>query len=220
MHFYRKSWFDLFKEQFISLLNFGQNHFVQLRWNLFSVWLPITNAQCIQHSQAMLDCGVCELAHSFFHWWLFMLNVLIRVLTEFPISYSDKWLFICVLTRIPVSCSHTWLFLMVINDTILCWFRVLTGSLWWLRCGTETSSCPRMSWLARGPSPWIESSPPTSSKSQWVVVLVWKDRQIYHKVLCVCHDKDNVCRINWNVILRSKALKGPRLWADMEIFFM
>ena len=22
---------------------------------------------CIQHSQAMLECGVCELAHSFFH---------------------------------------------------------------------------------------------------------------------------------------------------------
>ena len=23
--------------------------------------------RCIQHSQAMLECGVCELAHSFFH---------------------------------------------------------------------------------------------------------------------------------------------------------
>ena len=30
-----------------------------------------------------------------------------------------------------------------------------------------------------------------------------KYRQIYHKVLCVCHDKDNVCRIKRNVILRS-----------------
>ena len=29
---------------FISLLNFGQNYFVQLRWNWFSVQLPITNA--------------------------------------------------------------------------------------------------------------------------------------------------------------------------------
>ena len=36
--------FDLFKEQFISLLNFGQNYFLQLRWNWFSVWLPVTNA--------------------------------------------------------------------------------------------------------------------------------------------------------------------------------
>ena len=44
MHFYRKCWFDLFKEQFISLLNFGQNYFVQLRWNWFSVRLPLTNA--------------------------------------------------------------------------------------------------------------------------------------------------------------------------------
>ena len=44
MHFYRKCWFDLFKEQFISLLNFGENYFVQLRWNWFSVWLPVTNA--------------------------------------------------------------------------------------------------------------------------------------------------------------------------------
>ena len=24
--------------------------------------------RCIQHSQAMLERGVCELAHSFFHW--------------------------------------------------------------------------------------------------------------------------------------------------------
>ena len=33
-----------FKEQFISLLNFGQNYFVQLRWIWFSVRLPVTNA--------------------------------------------------------------------------------------------------------------------------------------------------------------------------------
>ena len=44
MHFHRKCWFDLFKEDFISLLNFGQNYFVQLRWNWFSVRLPFTNA--------------------------------------------------------------------------------------------------------------------------------------------------------------------------------
>ena len=44
MYFYRKCWFDLFKEQFISLLNFGQNYFVQLRWIWFSVRLPLTNA--------------------------------------------------------------------------------------------------------------------------------------------------------------------------------
>ena len=24
--------------------------------------------RCIQHSQAMLECGVCELTHSFFHY--------------------------------------------------------------------------------------------------------------------------------------------------------
>ena len=44
MHFYRKCWFDLFKKQFISLLNFDQNYFVQLKWNWFSVWLPVTNS--------------------------------------------------------------------------------------------------------------------------------------------------------------------------------
>ena len=32
------------KEQFISLLNLGQNYFVQLRLNWFSVRLPVTNA--------------------------------------------------------------------------------------------------------------------------------------------------------------------------------
>ena len=40
--FYRKCWFDLFKGHFISLLNL--NYFVQLRWNWFSVRLPVTNA--------------------------------------------------------------------------------------------------------------------------------------------------------------------------------
>ena len=44
MHSYRKCWFDLFKEQFISHLNFGQNCFAQLRWNWFSVRLPVTYA--------------------------------------------------------------------------------------------------------------------------------------------------------------------------------
>ena len=44
MHFNGKCWFDLFKEQFISLLNFCQNDFVQLRWNWFSVGLLLTNA--------------------------------------------------------------------------------------------------------------------------------------------------------------------------------
>ena len=43
MHFYKKCWFDLFKKQFISYLNFGKNYFVQLRWNWFSVRLPVTN---------------------------------------------------------------------------------------------------------------------------------------------------------------------------------
>ena len=32
------------REQFISPLTFGQNYFVQLRWNWFSVRLPVTNA--------------------------------------------------------------------------------------------------------------------------------------------------------------------------------
>ena len=71
MHFYRKCLFGLFKEQFISLMNFGQNYFVQLRWNWFSVrlsvWMFGNAIRCIQHFQAMLERGVCELAHSFFH---------------------------------------------------------------------------------------------------------------------------------------------------------
>ena len=42
--FYRKCWFDHFKEQFISLLNFGQNYLAQLGQNLYNVRLPVTNA--------------------------------------------------------------------------------------------------------------------------------------------------------------------------------
>ena len=57
MHFYRKCWFDPFEEQFISpfLSDFP------------SLMLGIA-IHCIQHSQAMLERGVCELAHSFFHY--------------------------------------------------------------------------------------------------------------------------------------------------------
>ena len=56
MHFYRKCWFDPFDEQFISpflsdcpFLMLG----IAIHW--------------IQHSQALLERRVCELAHSFFH---------------------------------------------------------------------------------------------------------------------------------------------------------
>ena len=60
-----------FKKQFIFHLNFGQHYFVQFRWNWFSVqycpslMLGIAIC-CIQLS--FLEPGVCELAHSFFHW--------------------------------------------------------------------------------------------------------------------------------------------------------
>ena len=56
MHFYRNCWFDPFEEQFIS-------PFLSDCPSLM-LWIAI---HCIQHSQAMLERGVCELAHSFFH---------------------------------------------------------------------------------------------------------------------------------------------------------
>ena len=56
MHLYRKCWFDPFEEQFISL-------FLS---DCPSLMLGIA-IHCIQPSQAMLESGVCELAHSFFH---------------------------------------------------------------------------------------------------------------------------------------------------------
>ena len=56
MHFYRKCWFDPFEEQFIS----------PFLSDCLSLMLGIA-IHCIQHSQAMLERGVCELAHSFFH---------------------------------------------------------------------------------------------------------------------------------------------------------
>ena len=54
MHF---CWFDPFEEQFIS----------PFLSDCPSLMLGIA-IHCIQHSQAMLERGVCELAHSFFHW--------------------------------------------------------------------------------------------------------------------------------------------------------
>ena len=45
--FYRKCWFDLFKEQFISLLNFCQKNFVQLFcpnvWNCHSLYTAFSS---------------------------------------------------------------------------------------------------------------------------------------------------------------------------------
>ena len=61
----------ILKEQFRSLLNFGQNYFDNSDETGFlsdcpSLMLGIAIC-CIQHSQAMLERGGCELAHSFFH---------------------------------------------------------------------------------------------------------------------------------------------------------
>ena len=64
---YRKFWFEFLKEEFIFLLNFDQNYFVQLWWNLCSTCIPKTTLFDVKHSQAMLKRGVCELAHFFFH---------------------------------------------------------------------------------------------------------------------------------------------------------
>ena len=66
MHFNRKCWFDLFKEQFISLLNFGQNYFgatqtkhcLELPFALYTAFWSNVGA------------WVCELAQSFFHHYL------------------------------------------------------------------------------------------------------------------------------------------------------
>ena len=56
MHFYRKCWFNPFEEQFIS----------SFLSDCPSLMLGIA-IHCIQHSQAMFERGLCELAHSFFH---------------------------------------------------------------------------------------------------------------------------------------------------------
>ena len=56
MHLYRKCWFDPFEEQFIS----------PFLSDCPSLMIGIA-IHCVQPSQAMLERGVCELAHSFFH---------------------------------------------------------------------------------------------------------------------------------------------------------
>ena len=56
MHFYRKCWFDPSEKQFIS----------PFLSDCPSLIIGIA-IHCIQHSQAMLERRVCELAHSFFH---------------------------------------------------------------------------------------------------------------------------------------------------------
>ena len=78
MCFYRKCWFDLFKERFISLLNLAKvilcnSDETSFLSDCLSLMHEIANP-CIQHSQAMLERGLCELAHSFFHWISFRLG--------------------------------------------------------------------------------------------------------------------------------------------------
>ena len=75
MHFYRKCWFDPSEEQFIS----------PFLSDCPSLMLGIA-IHCIQHSQAMLERGVCELAHSFFHCFSCFI-----VFSEFPKSKNLKW---------------------------------------------------------------------------------------------------------------------------------
>ena len=70
MHCYRKCRFDLFKEQIISLWTlakiFCATQMKLVLSDCSSLMFGIA-IRCIQHSQAMLERGLCELAHSFFH---------------------------------------------------------------------------------------------------------------------------------------------------------
>ena len=87
MYFYRKCWFDPFEEQFMSpFLSDCQ-----------SLILGIA-IHCIQHSQAMLERGVCELAHSFFHFFIFFLQFFVCFGFWF-LSFQDVFHLIC---------SHIW----------------------------------------------------------------------------------------------------------------
>ena len=69
--FYRKCWFDPFEEQFKS----------PFLSDCPSLMLGIA-IHCIQLSQAMLERGVCELAHSFFH---------PRIFHHYNIYFKDLW---------------------------------------------------------------------------------------------------------------------------------
>ena len=82
MHFYRKCWFNPFEEQFISP---------------FLSDCPSLMLGIAIHSQAMLERGVCELAHSFFHLMMFY--------DDFNINWQNdsEWeeFFGCWFTNIP-----------------------------------------------------------------------------------------------------------------------
>ena len=42
---------------------------------------------CIQHSQAMLERGVCELAHSFFHFFILYEGIGVLTVNDLKLSY-------------------------------------------------------------------------------------------------------------------------------------
>ena len=105
MHFYRNCWFYLFKEQFISHLNFGQNYFeTGFVSDCPSLMLGIA-IRCIQHFQAMLERGVCELAHSFFH-----LGYVISFTYKVPLGKGNS----CLCKRKMIFITRLWIYMDVI----------------------------------------------------------------------------------------------------------
>ena len=73
MNIYRKYWFNLFSQSyaFFELRNLPKIKVTtcflsdcQSLIIMIGIAIP-----CIQHSQAMLERGICELAHSFFHFY-------------------------------------------------------------------------------------------------------------------------------------------------------
>ena len=79
MHFNRKFRFDPFEEQFIS----------PFFSDCPSLILGIA-IRYIQHSQAMLERGVCELAHSFFHSCYVILLLILKKNYLMIINYVYK----------------------------------------------------------------------------------------------------------------------------------
>ena len=100
MHFYRKYWFDPFEEQFIS----------PFLSDCLSLGIAI---HYIQHSQAMLERGVCELAHSFFHFVWFVYFCYKNISWIYKYKYSD----ICSLQIIRSCNRHLHVYTCVLFQT-------------------------------------------------------------------------------------------------------
>ena len=107
MHIHRKFWFN-FSLGVTPFLKFRKLAKMKVTTGFLSdcpsLMLGIA-IHCLQHSQAMLERGVCELAHSFFHCVCWFISLLIFITHMFCLSggFRPTWEFFTDLWDVTIT---------------------------------------------------------------------------------------------------------------------